>query len=66
MAYMQKTSSDVEKQLYIDKIKELEDKLRSLEDDKKMYWKGKQTQKPASCMLFRILDHLERISIKLE
>ena len=35
MAYMQKTSSDVEKQLYIDKIKELEDKLRSLEDDKK-------------------------------
>lgn len=35
MAYMQKTSSDVEKQLYIDKIKELKDKLRSLEDDKK-------------------------------
>ena len=35
MAYMQKTSSDVEMQLYIDKIKELEDKLRSLEDDKK-------------------------------
>ena len=35
MTYMQKTSSDVEKQLYIDKIKELEDKLRSLEDDKK-------------------------------
>ena len=35
MAYMQKTSSDVEKQLYIDKIKELEDKLRNLEADKK-------------------------------
>lgn len=35
MAYMQKTSSDVEKQLYIDKIKELEDKLRDLEADKK-------------------------------
>lgn len=35
MAYMQKTSSDVEKQLYIDKIKELEDKLRDLETDKK-------------------------------
>lgn len=35
MTYMQKTSSDVEKQLYIDKIKELEDKLRNLEADKK-------------------------------
>lgn len=35
MAYMQKTSSDVEKQLYIDKIKELEDKLHNLETDKK-------------------------------
>lgn len=35
MSYMQKTSSDIEKQLYIDKIKELEDKLRDLENDKK-------------------------------
>lgn len=35
MSYMQKTSSDIEKQLYIDKIKELEDKLRNLEADKK-------------------------------
>lgn len=32
--YMQKTTSDVEKQLYIDKIKELEDKLKALEADK--------------------------------
>lgn len=35
MGYMQKTSSDVEKQLYIDKIKELEDKLSALESNKK-------------------------------
>lgn len=35
MNYMQKTSSDVEKQLYIDKIKELENKLQQLETDKK-------------------------------
>lgn len=34
MGYMQKTSSDTEKQLYIDKIKELEDRLKSLEKDK--------------------------------
>ncbi len=34
MGYMQKTQSDVEKQLYIDKIKELEDKLQQLEADK--------------------------------
>lgn len=34
MAYMQK-SSDIEKQLYIDKIKELESKLQFLEKDKK-------------------------------
>ena len=34
MAYMQKTQNDVEKQLYIDKIKELEDKLTQLEKDK--------------------------------
>lgn len=33
MGYMQK-ASDVEKQLYVDKIKELEDKLKSLEKDK--------------------------------
>lgn len=31
---MQKTQNDVEKQLYIDKIKELEDKLKQLEADK--------------------------------
>lgn len=31
MSYMQKTQNDVEKQLYIDKIKELEDKLKELE-----------------------------------
>lgn len=34
LSYMQKTSSDVEKQLYIDKIKELEDKLKQLEEEK--------------------------------
>lgn len=34
MGYMQKSSDDVEKQLYIDKIKELEDKLKGLEADK--------------------------------
>lgn len=34
MGYMQKTQSDVEKQLYIDKIKDLEEKLRQLEEDK--------------------------------
>lgn len=34
LSYMQKTSSDVEKQLYVDKIKELEDKLKQLEEEK--------------------------------
>lgn len=34
LSYMQKTSSDVEKQLYIDKIKELEEKLKELESAK--------------------------------
>ena len=34
MAYIHKTSSEVEKQLYIDKIKELEEKLKELEADK--------------------------------
>ena len=34
MAYMQKTQNDAEKQLYIDKIKELEEKLKQLENDK--------------------------------
>jgi len=33
IGYMQKTQNDVEKQLYIDKIKELEDKLKQLETD---------------------------------
>ena len=31
---MQKTQNDIEKQLYVDKIKELEDRLRQLEADK--------------------------------
>lgn len=35
MGYMQKTGNDVEKQLYVDKIKELEEKLSLLEKDKK-------------------------------
>lgn len=34
MAYMQKSQNDTEKQLYIDKIKELEDKLKELEASK--------------------------------
>lgn len=34
MTYLNKSSNDVEKQLYIDKIKELEDKLKLLEIDK--------------------------------
>lgn len=34
LSYMQKTTSDVEKQLYVDKIKELEDKLKKLEEEK--------------------------------
>lgn len=34
MKYMQNTDNDIEKQLYIDKIKELEDKLKELETEK--------------------------------
>lgn len=34
MSYLQKTKDDVEKQLYLDKIKELEHKLSELEKDK--------------------------------
>lgn len=34
MSYMQKTQNDVEKQLYVDKIRELEEKLAQLEKDK--------------------------------
>lgn len=34
MSYMQKSQNDTEKQLYIDKIKELEDKLKELEISK--------------------------------
>lgn len=35
MKYMQKSHDDVERQLYIDKIKELEDQLQSLNESKK-------------------------------
>lgn len=35
MGYMQKSGSDVEKQLYTDKIRELEEKIKKLEEDKK-------------------------------
>lgn len=35
LAYTQKSTNDAEKQLYIDKIKELEDKLKELEEVKK-------------------------------
>lgn len=34
MKYMQKSQDEIQNQLYIDKIKELEDKLKSLEKDK--------------------------------
>ncbi len=34
MSYMRKTENDIEKQLYIDKIHELEEKIKSLEKDK--------------------------------
>ena len=34
MGYMQKAKDDIEKQLYIDKIQELEDKLKALASDK--------------------------------
>ena len=34
MGYMQKTDNDVEKQLYIDKIKELEERVKELEAEK--------------------------------
>lgn len=34
MSYMQKSQNDIEKQLYIDKIKELEDRLKELEESK--------------------------------
>ena len=34
MAYMQKAKDDIERQLYIDKIKELEEKIRQLQADK--------------------------------
>lgn len=34
MSYMQKAKDDVERQLYLDKISELEEKLKSLETDK--------------------------------
>lgn len=34
MQYMQKTENEIEKQLYIDKIRELEEKLKQLETDK--------------------------------
>lgn len=34
MKYMQKTQDNIEKQLYIDKIRDLEDKLKQLEADK--------------------------------
>jgi hypothetical protein len=34
MSYLQKSKDDVERQLYVDKIKELEEKLKSLEKEK--------------------------------
>lgn len=34
MSYLQKSKDDIERQLYVDKIRELEEKLKSLEKDK--------------------------------
>lgn len=42
MLYLNKSNNDVEKQLYIDKIKELEDKLKLLEKDKENVLKREQ------------------------
>lgn len=36
MKYLQKTSNDAEKELYLDKIKELEEKIKDLEAEKKI------------------------------
>ncbi|SHM76997.1 protein of unknown function [Anaerosporobacter mobilis DSM 15930] len=36
MTYLQKSQNDIEKQLYVDKIKDLEEKLKELEQEKEM------------------------------
>ena len=36
MSYLQKSQNDIEKQLYVDKIKDLEEKLKELEQEKEM------------------------------
>lgn len=36
MAYLQKSQNDIERQLYVDKIKDLEEKLKELEQEKEM------------------------------
>ena len=43
--YMQKTENDVEKQLYADKIKELEEKLKALESEKETVIQREQNAK---------------------
>ena len=45
MQYMQKTENDVEKQLYADKIKELEEKLKALEAEKETVIQREQNAK---------------------
>lgn len=42
MQYMQKSNNDIEKQLYIDKIKELEEKINLLTKDKEMVMNREQ------------------------
>lgn len=42
MQYAQKSDDDVQKQLYVDKIRELEEKLKSLEDEKATVVKREQ------------------------
>lgn len=45
MQYMQKTKNDIEKQLYADKIKELEEKLKALEAEKENVIQREQNAK---------------------
>lgn len=49
MTYLHK-ADDIEKQLYVDKIKELEAKLGLLEQDRKMCSTGSRIRAPASSM----------------
>lgn len=78
MGHMQKTANDVEKQLYIDKIRELEEKLKALEVDKENVLRQEQNTRAGFVYIIsnigsfgesvykigmtRRLDPMERIS----